>query len=124
MTDLHSYLSFIKEKGRPLLEINPGSDEMALTVMDALFGIELLKNKHDPILGGDVLSEDAEGLIYAYQLWGTEYHYLNWYCEKLGNEDEEEFAERSYDIAKESIINASRIAEKLNKKCFIVLVAK
>ncbi|MCS6974164.1 MAG: hypothetical protein N2044_02445 [Cyclobacteriaceae bacterium] len=34
-----SYLNFIKEKGRPLSEINPGSDEIALAIDDALQAI-------------------------------------------------------------------------------------
>ncbi|MBV4360606.1 hypothetical protein [Pinibacter aurantiacus] len=58
-------------------EINPGSDEVALTVDDAFYALELLKKKHTEILGGDIFSEDNGQLIYAYQLWGPEYHYLN-----------------------------------------------
>ena len=121
---MESYLNFIKENGRPVSEINPGSDEIALSVDDALKAIELLKDNQAAVLGGDILSEDSGELIYAYQLWGEEYHYLNWYCDRFSGENEEGYLKRSYDIAREEIINASRIAERFNKKCYIVFVTE
>jgi hypothetical protein len=123
MENILSYLNFIREKGRPVSEINPGSDEIALAVDDALQAIELLENSQTAILGGDVLSEDKGELIYAYQLWGEEYHYLNWYCDRMDNESEDVYLKRSYNIAKEGIVNASKTAERLNKKCYVVIVA-
>lgn len=51
MNEKCGYLNFIKEKGRNISEINPGSDEIGLKVNDALKGIELLKNERVPILG-------------------------------------------------------------------------
>lgn len=122
MENTLNYLNFIKEKGRPVSEINPGSDEMALAVDDASQAIELLKNSQTIILGGDILSEDNGELIYAYQLWGEEYHYLNWYCDRMGNESKDDYLKRSYDIAREGVINASNTAERFNKKCYIVFV--
>jgi hypothetical protein len=119
-----SYLNFIKEKGRPLSEINPGSDEIALAVDDALQAIELLKDNQTAILGGDILSEDSGELVYAYQLWGEEYHSLNWYCDRIDNESEDGYLKRSYILAKEGITNAHAIAEKLKKKCYIVFVTE
>ena len=123
MKPLSIYLNFIREKGRPLSEINPGSDEIALTVNDALCALDLLSASHVAVLGGDILSEKGDGkLIYAYQLWGSEYHCLNWYCDRIDNENQEDYVKRSYAIAKESIKTASDTAKRLNKKCYIVIV--
>ena len=117
-----SYLKLLREKGRPLSEINPGSDEMALTLEDALLALEKLKDSQTAILGGDVLTEESGRLIYAYQLWGDEYIYLNWYCERIPNEGQIDYSERSYFTAKESILNARKVSVNFNKKCYIVLV--
>jgi len=122
MKSISIYLDFLREKGKPLSEINPGSDEIALTVDNALQALELLKDSRVAILGGDILSEENNELIYAYQLWGEEYHCLNWYCDRIENESGEDYLKRSYEIAKASIINANKIAERLKHKCLIVFV--
>lgn len=124
MRSISTYLNFLREKGRELSEINPGSDEIALTVEDALQALELIKDSEEIILGGDILSEDNNELIYAYQLWGEEYHVLNWCCDKTNNESKEDYLKRSYDIAKESITNANKIAQKLKRKCYILFVTE
>ena len=124
MRSISIYLNFLREKGRILSEINPGSDEIALTVEDALQALELIKDSKEIILGGDILSEDNNELIYAYQLWGEEYHVLNWCCYRTSNESKDAYLKKSYDIAKESITNANEIAGKLKRKCFIVLVTE
>jgi len=125
MKSTSTYLDFLKEKGKPLSEINPGSNEIALTVGDALQALELLKDSQAAILGADILSEDENGkLTYAIHLWGYDYHYLNWYCDKNDNESRAAYLKRSYDIAKESITNANKIAEKLKRKCYIVFVTE
>jgi hypothetical protein len=120
MKNKSKYLDFIKEKGFPLSEINPGSDEIALTVEDALQALEFIKDSKLIVLGGDVLTQENNKLIYAYQLWGQEYHVLNWY---LTTEDFEkgDFL-KSYELAKESISISNKIADKLKKKCYIVFV--
>ncbi len=125
MKQISIYLNFIREKGRPLSEINPGSDEIALTVNDALYALDLLDGNQIAVLGGDILSEKENGeLIYAYQLWGDgqEYHCLNWSCSKIDSENQEDYTKRSYVIAKESIKTANDIAKRLGKKCYIVIV--
>lgn len=125
MKSIFNYLNFIKEKGRPLSEINSGSDEIALTSQDALLALELLNEGQTAILGGDIFSEKEDGeLIYAYQLWGVgqEYHYLNWYCDKMDNESQEAYANRSYIVARAGIETANNIAKHLGKKCYIVFV--
>lgn len=119
-----NYLNFIKEKGRPVSEANPGSVEMALTLDDALEALELLKDSRTEILGGDIFSENNGELIYAYQLWGDEYHYLNWYCDRIENESEEDYLIRNYNTAKKNILYAGKVAEQLKKKCYIVFVIK
>lgn len=125
MRKISIYFNFLREKGRPLLEMNTGSDEIALEPDDALQALALLKENQIAVLGGDILSEEGSGkLIYAYQLWGDGqgYHYLNWYCDKMDGENQEEYARRSYIIAKESIKKASDIANSLGKKCYVVIV--
>ena len=120
-----AYWDFLMKKGRSLLEMNQGSNEIALETDDALQALDLLKGNQIAVLGGDILSEKENGkLIYAYQLWGDgqEYHYLNWYCDKKDSENQEEYVERSYIIAKDSIKAANDIAKRLGKKCYIVIV--
>lgn len=122
MKNISTYLDFLKEKGKPLSEINQGSDEIALTAIDALEALALLKDIQTPILGGDILSEEKNELIYAYQLWGEEYYYLSWYCDKNENESKADYLQRSYALARAGIINANKAAEQLKKKCYVVLV--
>lgn len=120
-----AYWDFLMKKGRSLLEMNQGSNEIALEKDDALQALDLLKGNQIAVLGGDILSEKENGkLIYAYQLWGDgqEYHYLNWYCDKKDSENQEEYVERSYIIAKDSIKAANDIAKRLGKKCYIVII--
>lgn len=122
MTAIKEYLNFIRRKGRPLNEINPGSSEYALKVDDAFEAIQMLQENQLPILGGDILSEKSGKLVYAYQLWGRQYHSLNWYCDKTASESNTEFCERSYKIAKNAINQASKTAIRLGEKCYINLV--
>ncbi|HFK5506805.1 hypothetical protein [Elizabethkingia anophelis] len=125
MKPISSYLNFLKKQGRPLLEINPGIAEIALTVADAIQALGLLEGSEVAILGGDILSEgENRELIYAYQFWGDrqEYHYLNWYCNKENNETQEDYAKRSYIVARESISEANDVAKRIDEKCYIILV--
>ncbi|MEM0941782.1 MAG: Imm40 family immunity protein [Bacteroidota bacterium] len=122
MTAISEYLDLVKSKGRPLREINPGSDEIALDIDEALAAIEILKGNELPILGGDILSTDSGKLIYAYQFWGSEYHYLNWYCNELDNESRVEYSKRSYEVAKKAINEAVKVSQELGKDCLVVLV--
>jgi len=117
-----AYLDFLKEHGRPLSEINPGSDEYALRVQDALQAIKLLDGTRLPIVGGDILSESNGELVYAYQLWGDRYHTLNWSCDPIHSESVEEYINRSVILARECINKADEIALKLGKVCYVVLV--
>lgn len=116
------YFEYIKQKGRPLSEINPGSDEIALDANEALKAIELLKDNETPILGGDILSTESGKLIYAHQLWGSEYHYLNWYSDKLEGESKADYTVRSVEDARKAINEAIEISQKLGKDCYVVLV--
>ncbi len=122
MKSISTYIDFLIEKGKPLSDINPGSDEIALTVSDALQALELLRESQTVILGGDILSDENSKLIYAYQLWGEEYQCLSWCCDKNNKESQADYLQRSYQLAKEGIANANRIAEKLKRKCYIVFV--
>ncbi|MDH6344165.1 hypothetical protein M2480_003080 [Parabacteroides sp. PFB2-12] len=119
---MYDYQKIIEKRGRALSEVNPGSSEYALSVNDSLEIIDILLKQQIPILGGDIISEKSGKLIYAYQLWGIEYHYLNWCCDKMENESKKNYILRSYNIAKETIVKALDIANHLHEKCYIVLV--
>jgi hypothetical protein len=117
-----NYNDFIKLKGRRVSETYQGNKEVALSTKDALQALELLKDAQVEILGGDIFSEDNDELIYANQLWGAEYHYLNWYSEKEKDESNEAYLIRNYNEAKDGICNASLVAQKLQKTCYIAFV--
>jgi hypothetical protein len=107
-----SYIYFLKDHGRPLTEINPGSDELALELEDALEAIKFLENTNLAILGGDILSDISGKLIYTYE---------NWYCEKMVHEAHSDYCNRSYMIAKNYISN---LIKKNSKKLYVVLVTQ
>ena len=117
------FLGFLNEKGRPL-SADYESEEKALSVEDALQAIELLEEEKIAIYGGDILTEADGELVYAHDILGKEYYYLNWYCDKLEDEDRADYLQRSYDKAKEGIMEAKKAAERLSKKCYIVLVTE
>lgn len=122
MEDLTGYWNFLRSKGRPLSAVYEGNDDFALEVEDALSVVELLTKNDIAIVGGDILSERDNHLIYAYQYWGEEYICLNWYCQREPNESRAVFLQRSCNWAKESIERAGNVALKLGKPCFVVLV--
>ena len=117
------FLGFLNEKGRPL-SVDYQSEEKALSVEDALQAIELLSEEKTAIYGGDILTEADGELVYAHDIWGKEYHYLNWYCDKLDDEERADYLQRSHDKAKEEIMEARKVADRLGKKCYIVLVTE
>lgn len=123
MKPISIYLDFIRKKGRPLSEINPGSDEIALTVNDAICALDLLNGSQIAVLGGDILTENINGkLTYVIHSWGYEYCYLNWSCNHMDKENLENYVSRSHIIARESIQVADNTAKRLEKKCYIVIV--
>ena len=117
------YLGFLNQNGRAL-STDYQSEEKALSVEDALQAIELLSEEEIVIYGGDILTEADGELVYAHDILGKEYYYLNWYCDKLEDEDRADYLQRSYDKAKEGIMEAKKAAERLSKKCYIVLVTE
>ena len=117
------FLGFLNQKGR-VLSADYRSEEKALSVEDALQAVELLKEEKIAIYGGDIRTEADGELVYAHDIWGIEFHYLNWYCDKLDDEDSADYLQRSYDKAKEGIMEAKKAADRLGKKCYIVLVTE
>ena len=117
------FLGFLNENGRPL-SVDYQSEEKALLVEDALQAIELLSEEEIAIYGGDILTEADGEIVYAHDIWGKEYHYLNWYCDKSEDEERADYLQRSYDKAKEGIMEARKVADRLGKKCYIVLVTE
>ena len=120
--DKFNYQRFVTERGRPLTEIHESSDEIALSASDSLKALELLQSDSIQILGGDILSERDGQLVYAYQIWGEQYHSLNWYCEKEDGESHDDFNIRAVAIARDAILAAERIAKELEMKCFVVFI--
>ena len=117
------YLGFLNQKGRSL-SADYQSEEKALSVEDALQAIELLNEEKITIYGGDIFTEADGELVYAHDIWGKEYHYLNWYCDKLDDEESADYLQRRYNKAKEGIMEAKKAADRLGKKCYIVLVTE
>ncbi len=117
------FLGFLNQKGRAL-SVDYQSEEKALSVDDALQTIELLSEEKIVIYGGDILTEADGELVYAHDIWGKEFQYLNWYCDKSEDEDRADYLQRSYDKAKEGIMEARKVADRLGKKCYIVLVTE
>ena len=117
------FLGFLNQKGRSL-SVDYQSEEKALSVEDALQAIDLLSEEKIAIYGGDIFTEADGELVYAHDIWGKEYHYLNWYCDKLDDEESADYLQRSYDKAKEGIMEAKKVADRLGKKCYIVLVTE
>jgi len=83
----NKYIDFIELNGISLVSLVPGSEDYALCVEDAFKALNLLEKSNIPVLGGDILTLDSsDKLIYAIQQWESEYHYLNWYCDRGKNE--------------------------------------
>lgn len=97
------FKDLLKRVGRPLEEINPGSDEYAVPlekttdVLDALVGTPVA------ILGGDILEDKGGRLAYSYE---------NWYSEKEAGEDPRDFAARSQRMAQEYTDNLKKQGRK------------
>jgi len=119
-----NYYKYIIKKGLRVSEINPGSSEYALGVSDALDVVKLIRGKNVAVLGGDILTNKDGELIYAYQFWGSSYHYLNWHCDQSPQEPAREYISRSQQLAENSIELASKTAESLNQNCYVVLILK
>lgn len=117
------YLNFIKKVGISMADINLGSNEIAINIEDSLKAIELLKEEEIEILGGDILVEVDERLVYAYQCLGEEYIYLNWFYEEVENDSYRVNVNKSYFVAKEKINIAKKIINKNNKKGYVVIIA-
>ena len=117
------FLGFLNQKGRSL-SVDYQSEEKALSVEDALQAIDLLSEEKIAIYGGDIFTEADGELVYAHDIWGIEFHYLNWYCDKLDDEESADYLQRSYDKAKEGIMEAKKATDRLGKKCYIVLVTE
>lgn len=110
MNKISNYLNYLRKKRRPLSEINPGSDEIALTIDEALEAIELLQRTQSAILGGDILSDESGKLVYTYE---------NWYSEKEDSVSQADYANKSYDVAKKYI---HEVASRAGKNLYVVIV--
>lgn len=105
-----TFTQFVAAHGRPMSEINPGSNEIALSPSDAIKGIDLLRGSKVAVLGGDVLAGTSGKIAYTYR---------NWYCEQRPNETPMEFCHRSQVVARDLI---EKLLEHGEKHVFVVLV--
>ena len=62
--------------------------------------------------------KDNSKYIYAYQSWGDEYQFINWYCENDGDD----FVFKSYSVAKSMISDIIKFQDKFNEVAYIVFV--
>jgi hypothetical protein len=108
--DKNSIDHFLRSRGRPMSEINPGSHEYALTLQDAKQLISLLPGSTVPLLGGDVVAESEGRLRYTYE---------NWYIVREPAEDDESHARRSYRKAEDFI---SSLEARAAPKTYVVFV--
>jgi hypothetical protein len=105
----------------------PDWRRMALTIDDAIRAVYLLEGSGMPIIGGDVVVPDPymnyeDNILWrsAFELWGDQYHTLDWSCDVLESPSEQAISE-SYRFSKEKIWEANNIAKQLGKSCWIVL---
>jgi hypothetical protein len=117
------YADVVNVRGRLLSVINPGSDEVAFGVDDAIMVIELLADCKIIILGGDVLTDDTNGnLSYVVHEWGYEYVFLSWSCDSVAGESFSSYLQRSVSMAIEKVMKISGFAKNKNALCYIVFV--
>ncbi|MCE6988168.1 hypothetical protein [Dyadobacter sp. CY323] len=125
MKETSDYLKFLKEKGRPLNPSYSESLEIALNIEECLTAIDILNRADVLILGGEILTENNGQLIYAIHKWGYEYSYLNWSVDrKEVNESVKTYISESHRKARECILAANEVADRLKNKCFVVLVTE
>lgn len=119
MKNNQSYLEFLKSNGISLSDINPGSSDIS----KSLEAIHILADKEWAILGADVLVKDNKGKLgYVHHILGEEYIYLSWYCDPLENETRDAYLKRSHTKALTAIDEISKVNQKWDKECYMVLV--
>lgn len=118
---MNKYEMFVRSHGYPLNKINPGSEEYYLKMEDAICAIEILKAIAIPVRGIDIIVEQGGNIGYAYQIWGSQFHTLNYYIERKDDESFEDFCKRSYSEMEVKIREAFNLAQMRNQKCYIVL---
>lgn len=113
-------VNFIKRNGKSMLDI--GINDYVLNFDDSISALNLFNEESINILGGDIYLEIENELVLAYKIWGSKYHFINWYCQKNRFESNEEYQKRSVILAKENILNVNEIAKSFNHECYINFV--
>lgn len=117
------YLALLKSKGKPVHAMNSSNRPEVLDINSAFQALEFLQNSKHPILGGEIFSENESGeLVPAMTVWNYDSGYLNWQCNKLIIENEDDYAKRSHLVAKEAIKKVNTVAKNLGKKCYIMFL--
>ncbi len=107
------YTSYLTQKGLPLDEINPGSDEIALHIDDSFKAINLIKLSLSAVLGGDILIRDKE-------TEKMEYAYSNWASNQKKHESWLEYCERSYRESEKYLKRFSRPTKNQKVDYYVV----
>jgi hypothetical protein len=106
------FADFLKAVGRPMSEINPGSDEVAFPLSHVAEVIALLENHSIAILGGDLITEDETGKL--------RYANGSWSCTRKEGEASEEYRSRGYKAARDYL---HKMAVLHPRNAYLVLVS-
>jgi len=117
------YQNFILKHGIPVSHLNPGSDEYALNINYAYDALQILRRENIGIVGGDIFSTTKNGTLKnAYQLWGEEFHTLNWSFNDIPNKEKSVFVKMSHDYAYKCIELANQYAKQLGQPLYVTLI--
>ena len=101
---------FLEEKGISLQ--SPGLRERALRREDALNAISLLASRNVAVLGGDV---------YLFREGKIRLAYANWYVDRLVNESDNDYRERSWKHASEYIRSYPNAPDVADIPIFVIV---
>lgn len=116
---MEEYNQLLLEKG---IQVSLTPDLTVLSAEDTISAISLLEDTNVPILGGDVYSKEKVDIVPVHKIWGSKYHYLNWYTDQKAGENISEYVSRSYQESISGINEAKRIAFTLKRSCYFNLI--
>ena len=116
-------LKFLEQRRIHLPSHNVGDTTFVLNEKDALDFIGLAKYNSTPIIGADVLTISKSGDIdYILYDWGYKYIYLNWSCDRVIGETDDDYLSRSIEFAYDKITEIQKVAISLKKRFYISFV--
>ena len=116
-------LKFLEQRRIHLPSHNVGDTTFVLNEKDALDFIGLAKYNSTPIIGADVLTISKSGDIdYILYDWGYKYIYINWSCDRVIGETDDDYLSRSIEFAYDKIREIQKVAISLKKRFYISFV--